>query len=48
MNGSDITRGVASGIAMLVIIAFVTGGALAIGGYFLISWLVSHVSIGWA
>lgn len=48
MNGSDLGRGIASGIAMLVVVAFVAGGALAIGGYFLISWLVSHVSVGWA
>ena len=37
-----------SAIMGMVLIAFVAGGAIAIGGYFFFSWLFAHLSVGWA
>lgn len=45
MNGSDLGRAVAGQLAVLVIGALVAGGALALGGYFVIGWLVANVSV---
>jgi hypothetical protein len=31
----------------LIVIAFVVGGGVVLGLYFLISWLIHHVHIAW-
>jgi len=45
MNGSDLGRAVAGQIMLFIIVAAVAGAILALGGYFAIGWLISHVSI---
>lgn len=47
MNGYDLGQAVAHMIAGLVIVAVLVGGVVALGGYFLISWLSAHLTIGW-
>ena len=47
MNGSDLGQAVASMIAGLVIVALIVGAVVSLGGYFLVSWLASHLTIGW-
>ncbi len=34
-------------IATMIIVAFVAGAGLSVGGYFLISWLAAHLTLGW-
>lgn len=48
MTGYDLGQAMAATIGGLIVIAFVAGGALALGGYLLISWLAANVTIGWA
>lgn len=43
--GSDIARGVAAQLFLIFAVIFIAGGAVAMGLYFGISWLVNHVVI---
>ena len=45
--GSDLGQAVANMIAGLIIVALLVGGVMGLGGYFLISWLSAHLTIGW-
>ncbi len=46
MYGSDFGKAVSAYLAGLVIAVFIGGGVVALGGYFLISWIADHLSIG--
>jgi hypothetical protein len=48
MNGYDLGRAVGAQIIGLILVAFAVGGILALGGYLFLSWLVAHITIGWA
>lgn len=45
--GEALGRYIAGMILMAIVIAALVGAALALGGWFGISWLSQHVSIGW-
>jgi hypothetical protein len=44
---SDIGQAVAHAIAGIIILGFLAGGVVFLGGYFLISWLAAHLTLGW-
>ncbi len=48
MDGSSYARGIGSAIVALIIAAIVGGGLVFLGGYFLLSWLASHISFSWS
>lgn len=45
--GEALGRYMAGVIVTAIIVAFVIGAALALGGWFGLSWLFSHVTVGW-
>jgi hypothetical protein len=46
--GPGFGRGMADAIVAFIIVTFIVGAVVGVGGYFLISWIVSHVSISWS
>lgn len=45
--GEALGRYIAGVILTAIVIAALVGAALALGGWFGLSWLGQHVSIGW-
>ena len=48
MDGSSLGRAIAGGIMGLIVAAFVAGGVVFTGGYFLIAWIARHLSWSWS
>lgn len=40
-------KNIGEGLVAAMIACFVIGGVVMLGLYFLVSWVVAHVSIGW-
>lgn len=47
MDGS-IGRGIAGAIVAGMVFAFLAGGVVFTGGYFLIAWIARHISWSWS
>ena len=47
MDGRDFANGIGNAMAALAVIGFVVGSVVALGGYFLISWLCELLSFSW-
>ena len=48
MDGGSLGRAIAGGIMAMIVIAFFVGGAVFLGGYWLIAFLASHLSFSWS
>jgi len=44
---SDYGSNIGQGLLAAIIAAFVIGGFVMLGLYFLVSWLVNHIRIDW-
>lgn len=44
----DYGKAFGDAIMGMVVIAFLLGGALFLGGFFLLRWLLSHLTVGWS
>jgi len=47
MDGSSLSRAMGNGLIAMGCFLFVAGGAVAIGLFFLIRWILAHLSISW-
>lgn len=45
--GPELGRYFAQQFAMLIIAAFIVGGIVFLGGWWLASFLIEHITIGW-
>ena len=46
--GPEIGRYLGQQIVGMIILAFVVGGVIGVGGWLLIGWIASHITIGWS